>query len=90
METVQLMGTTIPSPTGTGTATTVDGSHYVMLHNSGTTLRETVVQSAQNGTSLANIYTSGGDRMIIKKDADHVIFSAHAEVNLTPVTPNVL
>ena len=44
METVQLMGTTIPSPTGTGTATTVDGSHYVMLHNSGTTLRETVVQ----------------------------------------------
>ena len=89
METVQLMGTTIPSPTGTGTAT-VDGSHYVMLHNSGTTLRETVVQSAQNGTSLANIYTSGGDRMIIKKDADHVIFSAHAEVKLTPVNPNVL
>jgi len=90
METIQLMGTTIPSPTGTGTATTVDGSSYVMLHNSGTTLRETVVQTAQNGTSLSNIYTSGGERLIIKKNTDHVIFSAHAEVKLTPVNPNVL
>ena len=90
METVQIMGTTTPATTGTATASTVEGATYVMLHNSGTTLRETVVQTAQSGTSLSNVYTSGGERLIIKKDPDHVIFSAHAEVKLTPVNPNVL
>ena len=90
METVQIMGTTTPSPTGTGTASTVEGSHYVMLHNSGSTLREVVVQTAQNGTSLSNIYLSSGERIIVKKDPAHVIFAAHAEVKLTPVNPNIL
>ena len=90
METVQIMGTTTPATTGTGTASTVEGSHYVMLHNSGSTLREVVVQTAQNGTSLSNIYLSSGERIIIKKDPAHVIFAAHAEVKLTPVNPNIL
>ena len=90
METIQIMGTTTPATTATGTASTVEGSHYVMLHNSGSTLREVVIQTAQNGTSLSNIYLSSGERIIIKKDPAHVIFAANAEVKLTPVNPNVL
>jgi hypothetical protein len=85
METVQIMGTTTPATTGTATASTVEGATYVMLHNSGSTLREVVIQTEQSGTSLGNLYLSSGERLVIRKDPAWVIFAAHAEVKLTKV-----
>jgi len=87
MQIARLLGTTNPAPTVTGSASTVENAHFVMLHNSGSTLREVVVQTAQNGTSLANIHLSAGERVIISKDPDEVIFAAHAEIKLTNVDP---
>ena len=87
MQIARILGTTNPATTGTATASTVEGANFVMLHNSGTTLREVVIQTAQNGTSLANIYLSSGERLIISKSPTEVIFAAHAEVKLTKVDP---
>ena len=87
MQIARILGTTTPAPTATGSASTVENAHFVMLHNSGSTLREVTIQTAQNGTSLGNIYLSAGERVIISKDPDEVIFAAHAEVKLTNVDP---
>ena len=87
MQIARILGTTTPATTGTGTASTVENAHFVMLHNSGSTLREVVIQTAQNGTTLGNIYLSSGERVIISKDPDEVIFAAHAEIKLTNVDP---
>ena len=65
MQIARLMGSTAAAPTGTGSATTVESAHYVMLHNSGTTLRLVTVQTAADGTTLATMQLSGGDRVII-------------------------
>ena len=63
------------------------GAHFVMLQNSGSTLREVVIQTAANGTSIANLYLAAGERIIISKKPSEVIFAAHAEVKLTKVDP---
>ena len=90
MEIAEILGTTTPATTGTGTASTVEGADYVMLHNSGSTLREVVIQTAARGTTLGNVYLSSGERIIIKKDPAHVLFAAHAEIKLTKVNPRVI
>ena len=89
MQIARILGTTTPATTETATASTVEGANFVMLHNSGTTLREVVIQTAQNGTTLGNIYLSSGERVIISKSPTEVIFAAHAEVKLTKVNPMV-
>ena len=90
MEIAEILGTTTPATTGTGTASTVEGADYVMLHNSGSTLREVVIQTAASGTTLGNVYLSSGERIIIRKDPAHVVFAAHAEIKLTKVNPRVI
>lgn len=90
MEIAEILGTTTPATTGTGTASTVEGADYVMLHNSGSTLREVVIQTAASGTTLGNVHLSSGERIIIKKDPAHVIYAAHAEIKLTKVNPRVI
>ena len=87
MQIARILCTTNPSTTGTATASTVEGANFVMLHNSGTTLREVVIQTEASGTSIANIYLSSGERLIISKSPTEVIFAAHAEVKLTKVDP---
>ena len=87
MQIARILGTTTPATTGTATASTVEGANFVMLHNSGTTLREVVIQTEASGTSLGNIYLSSGERVINSKGPDEVIFAAHAEVKLTKVDP---
>ena len=67
MDIAEILGTTTPATTGTATASTVEGADYVMLHNSGSTLREVVIQTEASGTSIANVYLSSGERIIIKK-----------------------
>lgn len=90
MQVAEILGTTNPAPTGTASASTVELADYVMLHNSGSTLREVVIQTEASGTSLANLHLSSGERFIIKKDPTHVIFAAHAEIKLTKVNPRVI
>ena len=90
MDIAEILGTTTPATTGTATASTVELADYVMLHNSGSTLREVVIQTEASGTSIGNVYLSSGERIIIKKDPSHVIFAAHAEVKLTKVNPRVI
>ena len=90
MQISRLMGSTAAAPTATGSATTVESADYVMLHNSGTTLRLVTLQTAADGTTLATMQLSGGDRVIIKKDPSEVLFAAHAEVLLTNVDPMVV
>ena len=87
MQIARILGTTNPATTGTATASTVEGANFVMLHNSGTTLREVVIQTEASGTSIANIYLSSGERVKISKSPDEVIYAAHAEVKLTKVHP---
>ena len=87
MQIARILGTTTPATTETATASTVEGANFVMLHNSGSTLREVVIQSEASGTSIANIYLSSGERLIISKSPTEVIFAAHAEVKLTNVDP---
>ena len=87
MQIARILGTTTPATTGTATASTVEGAHFVMLHNSGSTLREGVIQTEASGTSIGNVYLSSGERIIISKKPDEVIFAAHAEVKLTKVDP---
>ena len=87
MQIARILGTTTPATTGTATASTVEGAHFVMLQNSGSTLREVVIQTAANGTSIANLYLAAGERIIISKKPSEVIFAAHAEVKLTKVAP---
>ena len=87
MQIARILGTTNPATTGTATASTVEGANFVMLHNSGTPLREVVIQTEASGTSIANIYLSSGERLIISKSPTEVIFAAHAEVKLTKVDP---
>ena len=90
MQIARILGTTTPAPTATGSASTVENAHFVMLHNSGSTLREVTIQTEASGTSIANVYLSSGERFIIKKDPTHVIFAAHAEIKLTKVNPRVI
>ncbi len=87
MQIARILGTTTPATTGTATASTVEGAHFVMLQNSGSTLREVVIQTEQSGTSLANLYLAAGERIIISKKPSEVIFADHAEVKLTKVDP---
>ena len=87
MQIARILGTTTPATTGTATASTVEGALFFMLHNSGSTLREVVIQTEASGTSIGNVYLSSGERIIISKKPDEVIFAAHAEVKLTKVDP---
>ena len=90
MDVAEILGTTTPATTGTGTASTVEGADYVMMHNSGSTLREVVIQTAASGTTLGNVYLSSGERIIIKKDPAHAIFAAHDEIKITKVNTRVI
>ena len=87
MQIARILGTTTPATTGTATASTVEGAHFVMLQNSGSTLREVVIQSEQSGTSLANLYFAARERIKNSKNPSEVIFADHAEVKLTKVDP---
>ena len=87
MQIARILGTTTPATTGTATSSTVEVALFVMLQNSGSTLREVVIQTEQNGTSIANLYLAAGERIIISKKPSEVIFAAHAEVKLTKVDP---
>lgn len=90
MEVSEILGVTNAAPTTTGAASTVEAADYVMITNSGTTNRGVSIQTAQSGTTLGNITILGSERVIIKKDPDHVIFAAHAEILLTKVNPRVI
>tara|TARA_B100000586_G_C19881361_1_gene331014 strand:- start:4 stop:270 length:267 start_codon:yes stop_codon:yes gene_type:complete len=88
MQAYKILGATNVSPTSTGTASTVEGAHYAMLSNSGTTVREVTILTAAGGTPIGTVALLGSERMVIKKDDTDAIYSAHAEVFLTPVYPN--
>ncbi len=88
MQHVRILGTSAAAPTGTGTASTVEGSHFVMIANTTTAVHEVTIQTAVSGTTIGSIALLGSERMVIKKDDTDVIFAANAGVYLTPVYPN--
>ena len=90
MEVTEILGVTVTAPTATGTAVTVSGATYGMLLNSAASTNYAVaIQTAADGTTLSNVTLAGGERIIIRKDPDHVIYAANAAILLTPVNPRV-
>ena len=79
-----LKGTEAAAPTGSGTASNVSSSRVVRCVNSGTTARLVTLEET-GGTDIGTLTVTGGESVLIRKDATDKIFPADAEILLTPV-----
>ena len=79
-----LKGTEAAAPTGSGTASNVSSSRVVRCVNSGTTARLVTLEET-GGTDIGTLTVTGGESVLIRKDATDKIFAADAEILLTPV-----
>ena len=81
---LRLLGVQIAAPTGTGTASTVSSARVVMVQNVGSTSRLVTLEES-DGTDIGTFNIAPNGNMQLEKAPTDKIFSANAEVKLTPI-----
>ena len=81
---MRLLGAQIASPTTTGAASTVSSARVVLVQNVGTTSRLVTLEQT-DGTDIGTFNVPPNANIQIEKAITDQIFSAHADVKLTPI-----
>ena len=81
---MKLLGAQIASPTTTGAASTVSSARVVLVQNVGTTSRLVTLEQT-DGTDIGTFNVPPNANIQIEKSITDQIFSAHADVKLTPI-----
>ena len=81
---LRLLGVQIAAPTGTGTASNVSSARVVMVQNVGSTSRLVTLEES-DGTDIGTFNIAPNGNMQLEKAPTDKIFSANAEVKLTPI-----
>ena len=81
---LRLLGAQIASPTTTGAASTVSSARVVLVQNVGSTSRLVTLEQS-DGTDIGTFNIAPNTNMQLEKAPTDQIFSANAEVKLTPI-----